>query len=521
MNRIGDILVGAKAIPPSVRDRALAHRGKSRIRFGTALLEIGGISEALLLRALSVQRQAPPASGQDLAEIRPDILRLVPGKLASRLFVVPFRRVGRVVSLAMRDPSDLPAVDEVSFLTGLQIQPHIALDARINFALARHYGIDVDQRYLDLARRLDQPKPATSPAPPPPTSAGRPAFSPGPPPQSAVGQAAAVPTSPPPPPGFDRRGSRAPGPTGIERRAGGASAAAFMEGLEDPWASGPDTGEPSLTMEAPIFTEVFREARPVEPALEIPGPAAQAPAPDTAPISLPSTAAGAPVEVSETRAEVEPAAPPVLEIKVLEEIGEEELRRLRGVPEEETAETTPTVSALTAEEPAEEEHVEEPPEALDLVARLSRAESRDDIAEAILEAAAEHVKRAALFIVQADRVIGWSARPQPPDGFRSFAVKFSEPSLFATLRNTDGFYAGPLPDLPGNHKILAAIGSSGGVGTPVAVVPVTLRAKSVLFLLGEGEPGSPPPAAPPLRRLASMTAVSLEIVLLKNRLRQM
>jgi hypothetical protein len=167
-------------------------------------------------------------------------------------------------------------------------------------------------------------------------------------------------------------------------------------------------------------------------------------------------------------------------------------------------------------EPAQTED-EQPPEIADLVTLLSRAETRDDIADAILDASREHMRRAALFIAQADRVLGWAAKPEAPEGLRAFSLPYSEPSMFASLRNTEGFYVGPCPELSGNRKTLEAIGSSGP--STIAVVPVTLKGKSILFLFGETGAGEPPPSIPSLKRLASMTATTLEIVLLKNRLR--
>ncbi|HEV8267626.1 MAG TPA: hypothetical protein VGR00_05310, partial [Thermoanaerobaculia bacterium] len=202
MKLLGDILVGAKAITPAMRDKALAQRSKLKGRIGTALLEVGGAPEPLLLRALSVQRQVPPASAEDLSAIRPDILRLVPSKLAAKLNVVPFKRVGRNVFLAMRDPQDLPAVDEISFLTGLPITPHVALEARLYQSLFDHYGIETQPRYMELCKKLDAMK----------EQAGRPEA-------PAASPSAPAPVPPPPPPIFDRRAAdTSPGPR--SRRAG-------------------------------------------------------------------------------------------------------------------------------------------------------------------------------------------------------------------------------------------------------------------------------------------------------------
>jgi len=177
------------------------------------------------------------------------------------------------------------------------------------------------------------------------------------------------------------------------------------------------------------------------------------------------------------------------------------------------------VNALTGAEPIPEPTSEPSATEIDIASRLAGAESRDEIADAVLAGASAFVKRAALFIAQADRVLGWAAFPEPPEELRSFSLPFTEPSLFASLRNTDGFYVGPCPDSPGNRKILDAMGSSGS--RLVVMVPITLKGKSVLFLFGEADPGAPPPPVPALKRLAAMTAISLEIVLLKNKLRNL
>jgi hypothetical protein len=173
-----------------------------------------------MLRALSAQRQAPPAGVDDLADIRPDILRLVPAKLAARLFVIPFRRVGRNIALAMRDPSDLPAVDEISFLTGLPMTPHVALEVRVMQALERYYRVEVDQRFLELAAKLDRARAqsgASPAAPPRPPSATMPT------PQRAP--SAVLQTASRPPVGTHvgrRRSDGGPAPSEAHRTCGSA-----------------------------------------------------------------------------------------------------------------------------------------------------------------------------------------------------------------------------------------------------------------------------------------------------------
>jgi hypothetical protein len=427
--RIGEILVGGKAVSAELRDRALAQQVRLRGRICTNLLELGGIREDLLLRALAVQHGVATCSAADLFEIRPDILRLVPAKLAANLFVLPFRRLGRNLSLAMRDPKDLPALDEISFLTGLAISPFVSLDVRIQVALEKHYGVTADARYRDLAARID---------------------------------------------------------------AGGGMVA----------VAPPKTPKPFLRTSSAVQRPLFAEAAPSGP-----GPA---PEPARAEASAPQAVPGAPDAGESFKAPRVPITP-VIEI----ELGEHEERNLRSASDAASAASEPT-SAVGGEETSPLVEEEAP---ADLVASLSRAESRDDIAAAVLGEAGRLLNRAALFIAQADRVIGWAAVPEPPEGLRSFAVAFSEPSLFASLRNTDGFYVGPCPDLPGNRRVLEALGAT--FPAVVAAVPVTLKGKSVLFLLGEARPGEAPPKAMELKRLGALTAIALEILLLKNRLRSL
>ncbi len=426
--RIGEILVGGKAVSPELRDRALAQQSRLKGRFCTNLLELGGVREDLLLRALAVQHGVATCRGADLVDIRPDILRLVPGKLAASLFVVPFKRLGRNLSLAMRDPKDLPALDEVSFLTGLAITPFVALDFRIQLALGKHYFVAVDLRHSDLAARVE----------------------------SGGGMVAVEPPKTPKP--FVR------------------SSSATLRPLA-PDASPPPARATAEAVPAP--------AEPVRPA-----PVESPPNPPPSP---------------------RPAVVPPTEI----ELGEHEERSLRAAAGPAATPDAPT-NAVGGEEVAP--IVDEAAPA-DLVASLSRADSRDEIAAAVLAEAARLLRRAALFIAQADRVIGWAAVPEPPAGLRSFSIGFTEPSLFASLRNTDGFYVGPCPDLPGNRRVLEALG--GAFPAVVAAVPVTLKGKSVLFLLGEARPGEPTPKAMELKRLGALTAVALEILLLKNRLRSL
>ena len=420
MPRLGDLLIQKTLITDEQRHRAVLRQARQKGRFGTALLEEEA-SEEVILHGLSVQHGVPPASPEALELIRADVLRLVPGRVAQRLHVVPFRKQGRNLAVAMRDPGDLAALDELAALTGFRIVPHAALEVRIYALLYRYYAADVEPRYLSAAAYLRETQPppdADADEPTQPIRLPRPKSRPD------------LKVVPPPPPDLT-----SPYPQRARRLDQG-----------DPWQSAADLSPgtslavTARRMEAEIFEDPLESLDPEPDSMEFP-------------------------------------------------------RRLED----------PAGAAEAAELAGDDL----------LVARLGAAQSRDDIAGAVLEASLRHVGRAALFVAYPDHVRGWASRPAAP-ALASFHLPDSEPSVFATLRNTEGYYVGPQPDLPGTASTLQAL-ASDGLGL-MAVVPVNLKGKTVLYLYGEAESGEKPPSVPALKRLAAMAATALEIVLMKRRL---
>lgn len=416
MPRLGDLLVESRLVTEELRQRAVLRQGRLRGRLGTALLE-EEISEDVIAHGLAVQNRVPPASPESFEAIRSDVLRLVPGRVAQRLHAVPFRKEGRVLSVAMRDPGDLPALDELAALTGFRIAPHAALEVRIYALLYRFYAADVDPRYLTAAAYLREVAPRPKEDPDEPT-------------QPRLSRSKSKPelrAVPPPPPEI-----LSPYPQRIRRM---------------------DEGDPWLAEGAALAASASAVRRRAEP------------------------------EIFEDPLEVIDPQPESMEF--------------------------PERPAPSPEAAAEER----------ILSRISAARHRDDVAEAILHDALRHVRRAALFIAKSDHVTGWSAKPEPHESFARFVLPDTEPSVFATLRNTEGFYVGPQPDLPGTAVTLHALGSDGrGI---LAVVPVNLKGKTVVFLYGEAAEGAKPPSVPALKRLAAMAATGFEIVLLKNRLNRL
>ena len=152
--KLGELLLNEKMITPEQLDEALKHQTVFGVKLGSSLVEMGGISEEQLCNFLSRKLEVPAVSPRAMSFIPLDVLALVPANLAKKYRVVPIKIDGKRLSLAMEDPTDFKAIDEVAFVTGCVVIPHIAPDVRITAALSKFYQIRGDIRYLRMEGEL-------------------------------------------------------------------------------------------------------------------------------------------------------------------------------------------------------------------------------------------------------------------------------------------------------------------------------------------------------------------------------
>jgi hypothetical protein len=154
--KLGELLASRGKLDRELLLRALRAQRGSGGRLGTVLLELDAVREDEILHVLSDQLKVPFVEPDDLRSIPQDVLRLVPAKTAAKLCAVPVRASASQLSVAMLDPLDLAALDELAFVSGRRVRPHTALECRLQEALARHYGIDTPRRFVQLADRLNR-----------------------------------------------------------------------------------------------------------------------------------------------------------------------------------------------------------------------------------------------------------------------------------------------------------------------------------------------------------------------------
>ncbi|MDD2364608.1 MAG: hypothetical protein PHN84_00445 [Desulfuromonadaceae bacterium] len=148
--KLGEMLLKEKLISPEQLDEALKCLSIFGIKLGSSLIELGYITDEQLCKFLSHKLGVPNVSHKILTTIPPEVLALVPAELAGRYRVIPIRTEGKKLALAMADPTDFKAIEEVAFVTGCVILPHIVPDVRITSALSKYYQIRGDIRYLRI-----------------------------------------------------------------------------------------------------------------------------------------------------------------------------------------------------------------------------------------------------------------------------------------------------------------------------------------------------------------------------------
>jgi type IV pilus assembly protein PilB len=153
LSRLGDRLVAEKLITTEQLQKALAEQKGSADKLGTILVRLQFITEDSLVSFLSKQ-YAIPAITVAQVDPDPDVLKLVPEQIAKKHGVLPIKRMGNTLTLAMADPTNVFALDDVGFMTGLQIHPVVASEAAIRKAFERLY--DAGGSVTDMMSELEE-----------------------------------------------------------------------------------------------------------------------------------------------------------------------------------------------------------------------------------------------------------------------------------------------------------------------------------------------------------------------------
>ena len=145
--KLGEILVRENLISPQHLREALDYQREHGGRLGFNLVKLGLISDDMITAVLSRQYGIPSVN-LDLFSIDPSVLSLIPQEVAQKHSVLPLSRVGATLTLAMVDPTNVFAMDDVKFMTGLNVEPVVVAEGSVQQAIAKYYGTS---REIELA----------------------------------------------------------------------------------------------------------------------------------------------------------------------------------------------------------------------------------------------------------------------------------------------------------------------------------------------------------------------------------
>ncbi len=137
--RIGELLLKEKRITPEQLQEALNYQRQNGGKLGFNLIKLGYVKDEEITALLSKQYGVPSiALGQ--FEIDPGVIKLVPAETAQKYQIVPLSRSGATLTIAMTDPTNVFAMDDIKFMTGYNVEPVVASETAVIEAIQTYYG---------------------------------------------------------------------------------------------------------------------------------------------------------------------------------------------------------------------------------------------------------------------------------------------------------------------------------------------------------------------------------------------
>jgi type IV pilus assembly protein PilB len=138
-DRLGELLVREEMISLTELRKAQELQKASGDNLGRSLAKLGYVSDKEVTEFIAAQYNVP-ALELDQYEIEHEIIELIPREVAERHKIIPVSRAGTSLVVAMMDPTNLHAIDDVKFLTGYNVEPVVASEAAIEKAIETYYS---------------------------------------------------------------------------------------------------------------------------------------------------------------------------------------------------------------------------------------------------------------------------------------------------------------------------------------------------------------------------------------------
>jgi len=152
--KVGSLLVREGIISEAELEEALRNKVIFGGKLGTNLVELGYITSERLSEALAKHKGFPQVDPSQLDAIPASVIALITAETAKQHQVIPIALDKKRLTVAMADPCDLTAIDKLSFMTGMYINPVVIPELLLIMALERYYKIRRETRYIAIAKDM-------------------------------------------------------------------------------------------------------------------------------------------------------------------------------------------------------------------------------------------------------------------------------------------------------------------------------------------------------------------------------
>src|ERR1700732_5244526 len=136
--RIGDLLLKEKRITPDQLQQALNHQNANGGKLGFNLVTMGFVKDEEITALLSKQYGVPSITPTKF-EIDPAVIKLIPADTAQKYQIIPLSRAGATLTIAMTDPTNVFAMDDITVMTGYNVEPVVASESAVIEAIQKYY----------------------------------------------------------------------------------------------------------------------------------------------------------------------------------------------------------------------------------------------------------------------------------------------------------------------------------------------------------------------------------------------
>src|SRR4029079_17691550 len=146
--KLGELLLKENMVTPQQLQEALNHQKMNGGKLGKAFVALGFVRDEEITSLLSRQYGVPSINLTHF-EVDPGVIKTIPSETARKYQVLPLSRSGATLTIAMADPTNVFAMDDIKFMTGYNVEPVVASETSLEDAIEKYYG---STRSLELRR---------------------------------------------------------------------------------------------------------------------------------------------------------------------------------------------------------------------------------------------------------------------------------------------------------------------------------------------------------------------------------